>query len=156
MNPAIATRSTLAALVLALTTCSSDDKTATTNPNIPPVAYKQEIIGTLRSLFATNDTVSVSNASLSDPVIKSDDKGARYTACVRYTAHGALPGQIGNAERVAYFHAGRLNQLVEAEQGQCEKVAYKPFPELDKLCLGRGCKDEEKNGGFGFGGLFGH
>jgi len=154
MNATTATQLVLAALILALAACSSDDKTAATNPNIPPVSYKDEIIGTLRSFFATNDTVSVSNAFLSDPVIKTDDKGSRYTACVRYTAHGASPGQIGNAERVAYFHAGRLTQLVEAGEGQCDKAAYKPFPELNKLCLGKGCEGQKTSDGF-FSNLFG-
>jgi hypothetical protein len=154
MNATLTTRSMLAALVLALAACSSDDKAVTTSPNIPPTDYKKEIVDTLRNLFATNDTISVSNAFVTDPALKSDDKGSRYSACVRYTAHGALPGQIGNAERIAYFHAGRLTQLVPAEDGQCEKAAYKPFPELDRLCLGKGCKTEEKSGGF-FGNLFG-
>lgn len=148
MNATLTTRSVLAVLVLALAACSSDDKAATTNPNLPPTDYKKEIIDTLRDLFASNDTISVSNAFLSDPALKSDDKGSRYSACVQYTAHGALPGQLGNAERVAYFHAGRLTQLVPAEQGQCDKTAYKPFPELDRLCLGKGCEGLEKNGGF--------
>ncbi len=44
-----------------------------------------------------------------------------------------------NAERIAYFYGGHLNQLIEASKEQCGNAAYKPFPELEKVCLGKGC-----------------
>lgn len=153
MNAAKPSRWILTALVLALPACSSDEFAKANNPNIAPANYKQDIIDTLRNVFATNETASVSNAVISDPAIRPGD--SRYTACVRYTAHGVVPGQIGHAERIAYFHGGRLNQLVPANEGQCDKVAYKPFPELNRLCFGKACGDADKKSGFGFGSLFG-
>jgi hypothetical protein len=60
--------------------------------------------------------------------------------CVRYTAHGTAFNLSAEAERIGYFYGGHLNQLVPADNGECAKAAYKPFPELDQVCLGRGCK----------------
>jgi len=101
MNATTVMRWILAGLVLTLAACSSNDKAE--NPNVPPTNYKTEIIGTLRELFVSNDTASVSNAFISDPAIRPADKEPRYTACVRYTAHGISPGAIGNAVRDAYL-----------------------------------------------------
>ena len=128
----------LSALAVALTACSSDSKPE--NPNLFPKDYKKEIIDTLKKLFASNDTVRVSGAIISDPALRPVGKDKLYTACVRYTAHGTSPGEIGHAMRVAYFYGGHLNQLVDASQEQCGNAAYKPFPELNKYCVGTGCK----------------
>jgi hypothetical protein len=134
----------LSALALAVAACSSDSKPE--NPNQFPKDYKTEIIETLKKLFGSNYTVRVSGAQVSDPVLRTVGKDQIYTACVRYTAHGASAGEIGHAMRVAYFYGGHLNQLVEASQEQCGKAAYKPFPELNKYCVGTGCK--ESSSGF--------
>jgi hypothetical protein len=144
----------LAGFALALAACSSEGDVTVTNPTVPPKDFKSDIIVTLRKIFESNGTVSVSNALVSDPAL---DKEQRYTACVRYTAHGALPGEIGNAERIAYFYGGRINQLIEVAGDQCARAAYKPFPELNRVCLGKGCsgQDQDKGGGFSFGNLFG-
>ena len=40
----------------------------------------------------------------------------------------------GQQDRIGYFYGGHLNQLVEASKAQCGNAAYKPFPELEKLC----------------------
>jgi hypothetical protein len=119
---------------LAMAACSSDSKPE--NPNVFPKDYKMEIIDTLKKLFASNDTARVSGALISDPALRPVGKDQLYTACVRYTAHGTSPGEIGHAMRVAYFYGGHLNQLVEASQEQCGSAAYKPFPELNKYCVG--------------------
>jgi len=128
----------LSALAMALAACSSDSKPE--NPNLFPTDYKDEIIATLKKLFKDNDTIKVSGAFVSDPVLRPVGKDQLYTACVRYTAHGTSPGEIGNAVRIAYFYGGHLNQLIEANQDQCGNAAYKPFPELDKYCVGIGCR----------------
>lgn len=128
----------LSALAVALAACSSDSKPD--NTNLLPTDYKKEIIETLKKLFAGNDTTRVSGAFISDPVLRPVGKDQLYTACVRYTAHGATQGEIGNAERVAYFYGGHLNQLIPADKEQCGNAAYKPFPELDKFCVGTGCR----------------
>jgi hypothetical protein len=128
----------LSALATALAACSSDSKSD--NPNLFPTDYKKEIVDTLKKLFASNDTARVSGAVISDPVLRTVGKDQIYTACVRYTAHGATSGEIGNAMRVAYFYGGHLNQLIAASQEQCGNAAYKPFAELNKYCVGTGCR----------------
>jgi hypothetical protein len=128
----------LSALAMALAACSSDSKPE--NPNVFPTDYQREILDTLKKLFTSNDTARVSGAFISDPVLRPVGKDQLYTACVRYTAHGTSPGEIGNAVRIAYFYGGHLNQLIEASQDQCGNAAYKPFPELDKYCAGTGCR----------------
>jgi hypothetical protein len=138
MGRCAATLCLLSALAATLAACSSDSKPD--NPNLFPTDYKKEIIDTLKKLFASNDTSRVSGAFISDPLLRPVGKDQLYTACVRYTAHGATQGEIGNAVRVAYFYGGHLNQLVPAEKDQCGNVAYKPFLELDKFCVGTGCR----------------
>jgi hypothetical protein len=128
----------LSAFAMALAACSSDSKPE--NPNLFPTNYKKEIIDTLKKLFQDNETIKVSGAFVSDPVLQPVGKEQLYTACVRYTAHGVTPGEIGNAVRIAYFYGGHLNQLIEASKDQCGNAAYKAFPELDKYCAGVGCK----------------
>ena len=128
----------LSAFAMALAACSSDRKLE--DPNVVPTNYKKEIIDTLKKLFKDNETIKVTGAFVSDPVLRPVGKEQLYTACVRYTAHGVSPGEIGNAMRIAYFYGGHLNQLIEASQEQCGNAAYKPFPELDKYCAGTGCR----------------
>jgi len=128
----------LSAFAMALAACSSNSKPE--NPNLFPTNYKKEIIDTLKKLFQDNETIKVSDAFVSDPALRPVGKEQLYTACVRYTAHGVTPGEIGNAVRIAYFYGGHLNQLIEASKDQCGNAAYKPFPELDKYCAGTGCR----------------
>jgi len=59
---------------------------------------------------------------------------------VRYSERNLQTQQYGKPEtRIAYFYAGDLNQLVAAKDDQCVNAAYKPFPEVEKLCLVEKC-----------------
>src|ERR1041384_4445982 len=130
----------LLAAAARLAACSPD-KLSTVDPNVAPTnRYKAEIVETLRALFSKNNTTSVSNAVISDPVLQSMGGEQRYVACLRYTAHYADLSMATNTERVAYFYGGHVNQLIEATKEQCGKAIYKPFAELNALCLGKGCK----------------
>jgi hypothetical protein len=129
----------LSALAAALAACAPD-KTPKVETNILPTHYKEEIVETLRNVFDKNETASVSNALISDPALRPVGKEQHYTVCVRYTAHSAAYNLAANAERIGYFYGGHLNQLIEASKEQCGNAAYRPFPELEKLCLGKGCK----------------
>ena len=111
-----------------------------TDPNVMPARYKDEIIDSLRVIFNKNETHSITNAVISDPVLRPVGSEQHYTVCVRYTAHGTAFNISGNAERIAYFYGGHLTQLVEATKDQCGNAAYKPFPELNAVCLGAACK----------------
>jgi len=130
----------LYALAMALAACSGD-KSSQPLANIYPKDYKDEIVGTLRKdIFAKNETASVSDAFVSDPVLQTTGTTQLYVTCVRYTAHGTTADLTGNATRIGYFYGGHLNQLVPASGDECAKAAYKPFPELNRVCAGTGCK----------------
>jgi hypothetical protein len=128
----------LSALAISLAACSND-KIMEVNPNLAPARYKDEIIDTLRTLFENNETQTVTNAMITDPALRPVGSEQRYMVCVRYTAHGTAYNLSANAERVAVFYGGRLTQLIEATKEQCGNAAYKPFPELNAVCIGKGC-----------------
>jgi hypothetical protein len=58
---------------------------------------------------------------------------------VRSDSRNANKEYMGSKDRIGFFYGGRLNQLVEATKEQCGNAAYKPFPELEKLCQARKC-----------------
>lgn len=128
------------ALAAAAAACSDSKDARLANPLLAPAHARTEIVSTLRDLFQKNDTIRVTNAMMSEPVVKQVGTSQIYIACVRYTAHGINADMVGSAERVAYFFGGHLNQLIPAEEGQCRDAAYKPFPELEAVCIGKGCR----------------
>ena len=54
---------------------------------------------------------------------------------MRYNARDADTHYRRRRDKIGYFYGGHLNQLVDATPQQCGNAAYKPFPELEKLCL---------------------
>ena len=129
----------LSALAVGFAACSQD-KLSTVDPNLLPARYKDEILDTLRTVFDKNETQTVTNAMISDLALRPVGSEQRYTVCLRYTAHGTAYNLSANAERIAFFYGGHLTQLIEATKEQCGNAAYKPFPELNAVCLGKGCK----------------
>ena len=130
---------TFAAVTAILSGCSSKDK-GETETNVVPTRYKQEVIETLRtSIFTKNETKTVTNAMITDPVLRGTGSDQHYSVCVRYTAHGTLYNISADAERIGFFYSGHLNQLIDAENGECKNAPYKPFPELNAVCTGTGC-----------------
>jgi hypothetical protein len=125
-------------LAVALAACGSDTGNKEPDPNIVPVNYKQEIIDTLAKVL--DDPTNVREAFVSEPVLRPVGRDQRYTVCVRYNARNLLREYIGVKDRIGYFYGGHLNQLVEATKEQCGNAAYKPFPELEKLCLASKCE----------------
>ena len=124
----------------ALAACS-EKPPPVVDSNAAPTRYKTEIVDTLRTIFDKNNTTSVSNAMVTEPALRTTAPNEQhYIACVRYTAHYADFGMVSTTERVAYFYGGHLNQLIEAGKEQCGNAAYQPFPELNQLCLGKGCR----------------
>ncbi len=126
-----------AALPLMLAACVAEYN-KDPEPNIFPAAYKKEILTTITPLLT--DPTNVRDAFISEPALTSVNKDQRYTVCIRYNARDANRRYMGSTDRIAYFFAGHLNQLVEPRDQQCAKAAYKPFPELEKLCLGVKCE----------------
>ncbi len=131
----------ISVLAIVLTACSSGDyfgKPKEVDPNIFPSDYKQEMLVTLTRVLG--DPTNVRGAFISDPVLSPVGKDQRYTVCVRADSRDAALNYTGSKDRIAYFYGGHLNQLVDATKEQCDKAAYKPFPELEALCLGKSCK----------------
>lgn len=129
----------LSALAVGFAACSQD-KLSMVDPNLLPARYKDEILDTLRTVFDKNETQTVTNAMISDLALRPVGSEQRYMVCLRYTAHGTAYNLSANAERIAFFYGGHLTQLIEASKEQCGNAAYKPFPELNAVCLGKGCK----------------
>ena len=118
-----------------LSACSSDPPKI--EANVFPAEYKQLIIASVQ-----NDLVmSVRDAAISDPTLRSLDTSERYVVCVRYNPRRSdSEGYSGLTERIVYFYQGKITQFLKASPDQCSWATYKPFPELAKACAGAGCK----------------
>jgi hypothetical protein len=126
-------------LSLALAACTSDSKKdAEPEPNIFPTNYKNEILDTLPRVL--DDPTNVRDAFITEPMLRSTGKDQRYVVCVRANARDINRNYAGSKDRIAYFFGGHINQLIEATKEQCGNAPYKPFPELEKLCLGDRCE----------------
>ncbi|MGB9055868.1 MAG: hypothetical protein WCC54_26725 [Pseudolabrys sp.] len=127
----------LSALAASLLACSSDKKQAEENPNVFPSDYKNEILTTLTSTL--DDPTNIRSAYITDPFIRPAGKEERYVVCVRSDSRNVARHYTGISDRIGYFYNGHLNQLVDATKEQCGNIAYKPFPELEKLCQAKKC-----------------
>lgn len=137
MRHAVASFGPLIALGLALAACSGDSKNVAEDPNIFPKDYQKELFTTLTNQL--DDPTNIREAGITEPALRQAGKEQRYVVCVRYNARNGARHYMGPKERVAYFYGGRLNQFVDADQGQCAGAAYKPWPELEKYCLAKNC-----------------
>jgi hypothetical protein len=131
----------VATVALVLAGCGSTEylgKPKEVDPNIFPAKYKEEIVLNLKQ--ALIDPTNVKEAFISEPVLSSDTKDPRYTVCIRSNSRGYQREYLGPKDRIAYFYGGTLNQLIDAKPEQCAKANYKPFPEIEKLCMGASCQ----------------
>ncbi len=133
------TLASVAMTTIVLGACSSTSGTGpAVNPNVFPTQYRNEIITTLIS--ALDDPTGIRQASITDPVLRPAGQDQRYAVCMRFDARDAQRRYTGLTERIAYFYAGHLNQLVKTTSpDQCAGMAYKPWPELEKYCLAKSC-----------------
>ena len=128
----------LSVLAVGLTGCSgSGSKQPEENPNVFPADYKNEILLTMTSTL--DDPTNVRGAFISEPALRQAGKEERYVVCVRSDLRNANKQYTGSMDRIGYFYAGHLNQLIDATKEQCGNAAYKPFPELEKLCQAKKC-----------------
>ena len=127
----------LSTLAVSLLACSSDKKQAEENPNVFPADYKNEILTTMTN--SLDDPTNIRSAYITDPFIRSAGKEERYVVCVRSDSRNLSKQYTGIKDRIGFFYGGHLNQLIEATKEQCGNVAYKPFPDLEKLCQAKKC-----------------
>ncbi len=137
------TRSTylVLALAFAVSACAADDylgKPKEVDPNLFPTNYKKQITDTLTGLL--EDPTNVRDAYISDPALSPAGRDQRYSVCIRSNSRDSNRRYTGIKDRIAFFYGGQLNQLIDATKEQCGNAAYKPFPELEKLCLGKSCE----------------
>jgi hypothetical protein len=128
------------AFAVALAGCTGmEGKQPEPVPNILPTNYKQEIIDTMIKVLP--DATNVRSAFITDPFLSvaPGGKDPRYIVCVRYNGRDEGRQYMGSKDRVGTFFAGHLNQLIEAGNEQCAKAAFRPFPELEKLCQAKTC-----------------
>lgn len=127
-------------LAIALAGCSSGDylgKPKPVDPNVFPADYKKEITDTM--LKVLEDPTNVRDAFISEPALLTAGSDQRYAVCIRSNSRNLNRQYKGSQDRIAYFYGGHLNQLVDASKEQCGNAAYRPFPELEKLCLAKKC-----------------
>ena len=128
-------------LAVVLAGCAAGDylgKPKEPDPNIFPSDYKKEILDTMTTTL--EDPTNVRGAYISDPALVPVGKDQRYAVCIRSNSRNSARQYKGSMDKIAFFFGGHLNQLVDASPEQCGKVAYKPFPELEKLCLATKCE----------------
>lgn len=112
-------------------------KTVVEDPNLYPTTYKKQILDTMTSVLV--DPTNVRGAYITEPALIPVGNDSRYAVCIRSNSRDDSRHYLGSKDRIAYFFAGQLNQLVDATPAQCANAPYKPFPELEKLCLGNKC-----------------
>ena len=128
----------LSTLAVSLIGCSgSSSKQPEENPNVFPADYKNEILLTMTNTL--EDPTNIRDAFISEPALRQAGKEERYVVCVRSDSRNANRNYTGSMDRIGYFYAGHLNQLIDATKEQCGNAAYKPFPELEKLCQAKKC-----------------
>ena len=124
---------------LGLAACSTSSKNAEPDPNIFPKDYKLELMNELQRTL--DDPTNIRDAYVTEPFLTQASREQRYAVCVRSNSRNINREYTGSKDRIGYFYAGHLNQLIEATPEQCGKAAYKPWPELQKICFSeKGCK----------------
>ncbi|MGI8525429.1 MAG: hypothetical protein ACR2K5_04515 [Pseudolabrys sp.] len=121
--------------VLLLAGCTGNDKSE--NLNVFPKNYKSQITLLLKNTL--DDATNIRDAFITEPVLGNGGKGP-YFACVRFNARDVNRQYKGSEDRIAYFYKGELNQLIPATPEQCARAPYVPFPEAQKLCMGKSCE----------------
>lgn len=126
------------AFAVSLLACSSGSKKdPEDNPNLFPSDYKNEILTTMTS--SLDDPTNVRSAYISEPALRPAGKEERYVVCVRSDSRDVNKRYTGVKDRIAIFYGGHLTQLIDATKEQCGSAAYRPFPELEKLCQAKKC-----------------
>ena len=124
---------TAVAAALVLCACSSfiPKKEKPEEENLYPKDYKAMILDRLRAQLT--DPKGIRTALLAEPVLKPRGAVTRYIACIRFDSKDERGQYQGNKEYAAFFFAGELTQIADAAPDVCDKSAYQPFPELERL-----------------------
>ena len=126
------------ALAVFLLAAPSDKKQPEENPNVFPADYKNEILLTMTS--SLEDPTNIRSAYISDPVLRPAGKEERYVVCVR-SDFRATRTRTTPASRIASVIsiAAISTSWWMLQRNSAADTAYKPFPELEKLCQAKKC-----------------
>lgn len=129
-------RSLLIVAAFGLAACAGDPSKV--EENVFPADYKKVILNIV-TYNQSLDPTNIREAGITDPVLRPIDNVQRYVVCVRFNPRNEKREYSGITERIAYFYQGHITQFVQANSEQCSWAQYKPFPELEKICLGDKC-----------------
>jgi len=132
----------LLAVALFVAGCASDDvgptpadlKARWDAQNVPPQAYKDDLLAFMRTYL--NDPQRVRNAQASQPVLKKLGPGDRFIVCVRYRERKSGGTYAPPKDGAAVFVSGKLDRFLDVPlevTGLCKDVSLEPFPELEKI-----------------------
>jgi hypothetical protein len=106
--------------------------------NVVPTDYKAEILKQMR--FHVDDPEGIRDAFIAEPALRPYGTVSRYIVCVRFNARNNEGRYLGSKDMAAFYYAGRITRIVDADRELCANSAYQPFPELQKLCRELVCK----------------
>ena len=107
----------------------TDDRGVSSQPF--PKNYRTEVLAFLKTYL--NNPVGVRDAVMADPVERVVGGRLRYVVCIRFSARESDGGYREPRERAILFVDGRLDRIVENAAEPCARLAYAPFPELEKM-----------------------
>jgi hypothetical protein len=115
----------LAAFVAAGCSTTKPKPGPVVDPNILPTDYRNQIATFLSTVLV--DRADFTNAQIGTPALEEVGAGEHYVVCVLFN------GRSEHREKVVLYLAGTINQVVDAQPGQCTNAAYQPFSELAAL-----------------------
>lgn len=123
-------------LALAFAACSSSQEKPKIDENAFPADYRNAVLTTVMTTKSFDPT-NIREASISEPALRpvAGETTTRYVLCVRFNPRDLARQYTGLTDYIVYFYAGDITQFVKASRDQCAWATYKPFPELEKICL---------------------
>ena len=128
-----------AAVAAALAACHYEPKI---EPNALPRAeeYNEYIQDFVRERLS--DPTGIRNAFIAEPALRPVGRDTqRYVICFKYEGKDDTnPRQYaGSKEFAAIFYDRRVQQFAPATPELCGQAAYRPYPELQRLCREKVC-----------------
>jgi hypothetical protein len=116
-----------ALLALAVCACAQQEKPKRLEENVSPADFRTRVADQVRRQLAPRN---VKDAYIAEPVLKSSLPMPRYVACVRFNSTDNSGTYKGSKFYAAYFYTGKVTQVIDATVEECDKAAFRPFPEL--------------------------
>ncbi len=123
--PRLSSAVLLAAFAVAGCSSNTPKPAPITDPTVLPTDYRNQIATFLSTVLI--DRGDFINSQISAPMLKQVGAGQHYVVCVLFS------GRTEHREKVAIYLANTINQVVDAQPGQCADAAYQPFTELAAL-----------------------